>query len=176
MPPQVARAQRNVRVLGIDPSTVATGWGVLEAAFPRPRYVTSGVIRCRGGPSTRLAQLHRDVLQLLTQFCPDHVSLEQGFSSRNVQAALRLGEARGVVLAAAGSLGVPVTEYPPATIKLAVTGDGRASKAQMQAMVRRLLGLAETPPEDAADALGAALCHLHTAALARALPRSFSRR
>lgn len=165
-----------MRVLGIDPSTVATGWAVLDGAFPRPHCVASGVLRCRGSTSTRLARLHREVVGLLAQFCPQHLSLEQGFSSLNVQAALRLGEARGVVLAAAGSLGVPVTEYAPATIKLAVTGDGRASKAQMQAMVQRLLGLTETPPEDAADALGAALCHLHAAAFARKIPRPFRTR
>lgn len=115
--------------------------------------------------STRLSKLYAELVRLLTQYRPYCVSLEQGFSSSNVQAALRLGEARGVVLAAAGSLGIAVAEYAPATIKLAVTGDGRASKEQVQWMVQRLLKLPRPPAEDAADALGAALCHLQTYAM-----------
>lgn len=158
-----------MRVMGIDPSTVSTGWGVLEGDLRRPRCLGSGVVRCRGGMSTRLAKLYAELVHLLARYHPHCVSLEQGFTSNNVQAALRLGEARGVVLAAAGNLGIAVAEYAPATIKLAVTGDGRATKEQMQRMVQRLLQLREPPIEDAADALGAALCHLQTATLERKL-------
>ncbi len=161
-----------MRVIGVDPSTVATGWGVLEGDLPVPRYLGSGVVRCRGGMSTRLAKLYAELVRLLSQYHPHCLSLEQGFTSHNVQAALRLGEARGVVLAAAGSLGIAVAEYAPATIKLAVTGDGRATKEQVQWMVQRRLKLAAPPAEDAADALGAALCHLQTCTLERKLGRN----
>ncbi|MCX8071275.1 MAG: crossover junction endodeoxyribonuclease RuvC [Candidatus Binatia bacterium] len=149
-----------MRVFGVDPSTVATGWGVVDGDPRRPLWVASGVVRCRGGMGTRLAKLHAELVRLLRKYRPQELSLEQGFAGNNVQAALRLGEARGVVLAAAGGFGIPVAEYAPATIKLAVTGDGRATKAQVQFMIQRLLGLPEPPAEDAADALAAAVCHL----------------
>jgi len=160
-----------MRVMGVDPSTVATGWGVVEGNFPGPKLVATGVIRCRGSMSTRLATLHQRLVWLLEEYEPDCVSLEQGFASNNMQAALRLGEARGAVLAAAGILGIRVAEYAPATIKLAVTGDGRASKQQMQIMVCRLLRIPGPLIEDAADALGTALCHMQASGFARAVDR-----
>jgi crossover junction endodeoxyribonuclease RuvC len=160
-----------MRVIGVDPSTVATGWGVLDGDLPRVCCVAQGVVRCRGGMSSRLAKLYAEMMRLLSEHRPDCLSLEQGFASSNIQAALRLGEARGVVLAAAGSWGIPVAEYAPSTIKLAVTGDGRATKAQVQLMVQRLLGLPEPPAEDAADALAAALCHLQSYKLERKVHR-----
>lgn len=160
-----------MRVIGVDPSTIATGWGVLDGDLPQLRCVAQGVVRCRGRTSHRLARLHSEITRILIEHRPDCLSLEQGFASANIQAALRLGEARGVVLAAAGSLEIPVAEYAPATIKLAVTGDGRATKAQVQLMVQRLLSLPTPPAEDAADALAAALCHLQSYKLESQLHR-----
>ncbi|GIW44335.1 MAG: crossover junction endodeoxyribonuclease RuvC [Candidatus Binatia bacterium] len=165
-----------MRVIGVDPSTVATGWGVLDGGVPHLRWVAHGVVRCHGAVSRRLARLHSEITRILIEHRPDYLSLEQGFASSNIQAALRLGEARGVVLAAAGSLEIPVAEYAPSTIKLAVTGDGRATKAQVQLMVQRLLALPEPPAEDAADALAAALCHLQSYKLVSKLGQRTLRR
>jgi crossover junction endodeoxyribonuclease RuvC len=158
-----------VRVLGVDPGTVATGWGVVEEIDRRLTYVAGGVIRARGPLAQRLARVHERTRQILSDFSPTCVSLEKTFVGDNVQSAFRLGEARGAILVAAAQAGIPVQEYSPAEIKLAVAGNGRAAKEQMQLMVCRLLGLAKTVASDEADALGAAICHLHTRAFAARL-------
>jgi crossover junction endodeoxyribonuclease RuvC len=151
-----------VRVLGVDPGTVATGWGVVEEVDRRLTYVAGGVIRARGPLAQRLARVYEQTQQILSNFAPTCVSLEKTFVGDNVQSAFRLGEARGAILVAAAQAGVAVQEYSPAEIKVAVAGNGRAAKEQMQLMVRRLLGLAKAVASDEADALGAAICHLHT--------------
>jgi crossover junction endodeoxyribonuclease RuvC len=151
-----------VRVLGVDPGTVATGWGVVEEVDRRLTYVAGGVIRARGPLAQRLARVYEQTQQVLSNFAPTCISLEKTFVGDNVQSAFRLGEARGAILVAAAQAGIPVQEYSPAEIKVAVAGSGRAAKEQMQLMVRRLLGLAQTLASDEADALGAAICHLHT--------------
>ncbi len=151
-----------MRVLGVDPGTVATGWGVVEEIDRRLTYVAGGVIRARGPLARRLAQIYADTQRVLSDFAPASVSLEKTFVGENVQSAFRLGEARGAILVAAAQVGVPVCEYSPAEIKVAVVGHGRATKLQMQTMVARLLVLAHTMAGDEADALGAAICHLHT--------------
>jgi len=155
-----------MRVLGVDPGTVATGWGVVEEHTRRLRHVAGGVIRPRGSLAQRLAHVHEQVRRLLDDFAPTCVSLEKTFVGANVQSAFRLGEARGAILVAAAQAGVPVREYSPAEIKLAVVGHGRAVKDQMQTMVIRLLALESVLAADEADALGAAICHLHTQSFA----------
>lgn len=155
-----------MRVVGVDPGTVATGWGVVEETERRLTYVSGGVIRACGPLAQRLARIYEQTQQILSQFAPACVSLEKTFVGDNVQSAFRLGEARGAILVAAAQAGIPVQEYSPAEIKVAVAGNGRAAKEQIQLMVGRLLGLAEAVSSDEADALGAAICHLHTSRFA----------
>ena len=150
-----------MRVLGVDPGTVATGWGVIDEG-DRLHHIASGVIRARGPLGERLLRVYDETCRILFEFRPTCVSLEKTFVGDNVQTAFRLGEARGVILIAAAQAGVPVGEYSPAEIKVAVAGGGRATKDQMQTMVTHLLRLDAAPAADAADALGAAICHLHT--------------
>jgi crossover junction endodeoxyribonuclease RuvC len=149
-------------VLGVDPGTVVTGWGIVEEGGAGPRHVASGVVRARGSRAERLALIHQALVDLCERFSPSALSLEKTFVGDNVQSAFRLGEARGAVMVAAAGFGLAVAEYSPAEIKVAVAGSGRAAKAQMQGMVGRLLGLARPLAEDEADALGAALCHVQT--------------
>lgn len=150
------------RVLGVDPGIVVTGWGVVEDGAHGMTHGASGVIRLRGYRAERLARIHRTICEVCERFHPDVVVVEKSFVGNNVQTALRLGEARGAVMVAAIQAGLPVAEYSPAEIKVAVTGSGRADKLQMQAMVRRLLGCSGDLAADEADALAAAICHVHT--------------
>jgi len=151
-----------MRVLGIDPGTVATGWGVIDAAHSRLRRVDSGVIRTRGALPMRLARIYDETRRVLDAYEPAWLSLEKPFVGVNVQSAFRLGEARGAILAAAAHAGVQVHEYSPAEIKVAVAGTGRAVKEQVATMVQRLLAIDGGLAEDEADALGAAICHVHS--------------
>jgi crossover junction endodeoxyribonuclease RuvC len=151
-----------LRVLGVDPGTVALGWGVVEVAGHELCRIASGVFRPPGQRAERLAAIHAELGGICARFAPTALSLEQTFVGDNVQSAFRLGEARGAVLVAASTARLAVAEYSPAEIKLAVAGSGRASKLQMQLMVVRLLGIAQTPATDEADALGAAICHVYT--------------
>jgi crossover junction endodeoxyribonuclease RuvC len=154
------------RVLGVDPGTVVTGWGVVEENGSDVRHVASGVIRPRGTRAARLAAIHRALCEVCDSFQPTSLSLEQTFVGDNIQTAFRLGEARGAAMVAAAAAGLTVSEYSPAEIKMAVAGTGRAAKAQMQAMVGRLLELGGQLATDQADALGAAICHLQTSRFA----------
>ena len=154
-------ARGMTRVLGIDPGTVVLGWGVVEGVGAAVQHIASGVIRATGARADRLAAIHAELGAICARFAPTALSLEQTFVGDNVQSAFRLGEARGAVMVAASQARLTVAEYSPAEIKVAVAGSGRASKAQMQAMVAKLLALTAAPAEDEADALGAAICHLH---------------
>jgi crossover junction endodeoxyribonuclease RuvC len=149
------------RVLGVDPGTVALGWGVVEARGTAIAHIASGVIRANGQRPARLAAIHAELCLICRRYLPTALSLEQTFVGDNVQSAFRLGEARGAVMVAASQAQVLVAEYSPAEIKVAVAGSGRASKAQMQTMVGRLLGVVEALGADEADALGAAICHIY---------------
>jgi crossover junction endodeoxyribonuclease RuvC len=151
-------------VLGIDPGTVVLGWGIVERCGPALRHVASGVIRSAGARADRLASIHAELCAICAEFAPTALSLEQTFVGDNIQSAFRLGEARGAVMVAASQARLTVSEYSPAEIKVAVAGSGRATKAQMQIMVSKLLALAAAPVEDEADALGAAICHIHAGA------------
>lgn len=149
-----------MRVLGIDPGTLTTGWGVVEERGSRLVRVAGGVARARGPLASRLGKIAEEIERVLERFAPTALSVEKSFVASNVQTAFRLGEARGAVLAIAARSGIPIGEYSPAEIKRAVVGTGRATKEQVQEMVRRLLALSEPLTSDQADALAAALCHL----------------
>jgi crossover junction endodeoxyribonuclease RuvC len=160
-----------VRVFGIDPGSERTGYGCVETDGSRHRVVLCGAITAPAQASfpEKLLQIHVRLSALLEQCRPDSVAIENLFHSVNVRSALKLGHARGVAMLAAVEAGVPVLEYTPAEIKRAVVGYGRAEKAQVQQMVKLLLGLTAVPsPHDAADALAVAICHVHSAPPARA--------
>jgi len=161
-------------VLGIDPGLSATGYAVLSDEA-RPRAVAAGALRTDPGDpvQVRLAELFRDVEQLIVEFDPTEVAIEQIFVNRNLQTATSVGRASGVILLAAARAGLPVHEYTPSAVKMAVAGVGNAAKTQVQAVVARRLGLSEAPrPADAADALAVALCHVQSSSLRRAVERA----
>ena len=160
-----------MRVLGIDPGSRLTGWGVVEARGGAFRHVASGtIVLAPSDPlGARLARLHGECRRLLVAWAPAAVVLERAFVARNVQSAFRLGEARGAVLAAAGGTATPLHEYAPATVKLATVGHGQADKRAVGRGIALRLGLAEPPGADAADALALALCHLQQAPMLRRL-------
>lgn len=158
-------------VLGIDPGTATTGFGVVdEDSAGEARLVCCGVITTEPGTPMpeRLLAIHRQVTALIRQHSPEALAVEALFFGRNVTTALTVGQARGVVLLAAAQAVLPIYEYKPAEVKQALAGYGGADKRQMQEMVRMLLGLDTVPrPDDAADAVAVAICHLHSARLRR---------
>ena len=151
------------RVLGIDCGSGATGYGVIETDGRGSRVIASGVIVAAARLSfpERLKKISDSLSQLIETYAPDAVAVEEVFYSVNVKSALKLGQVRGVALLKAAEAALPVYEYSPLSIKSSVVGYGRAEKNQVQHMVKVLLKLTETPPEDAADALAVALCHVH---------------
>jgi crossover junction endodeoxyribonuclease RuvC len=161
-------------VLGIDPGLSVTGYAVLTAGA-RPRAVAAGALRTDPGDPVplRLAELFGDVEELIAEFSPQEVAIEQVFVNRNLQTATSVGRASGVILLAAQRAGLPVHEYTPTAVKMAVAGVGNADKAQVQQVVARRLGLDTAPkPADAADALAIALCHVQSSSLRRAVERA----
>jgi crossover junction endodeoxyribonuclease RuvC len=164
-----------VRVFGIDPGSVRTGYGCVDTDGTRHRLVAFGTFSAPAGSGMpgRLRAIHDGLLVQLQALSPQCVAIENLFHSRNVKSALQLGHARGVAMLAAIEAGLPMVEYSPTEIKLAVTGYGRAEKSQLQQMVQLLLGLDEPPaPHDAADALAIAICHAQTGRAALASARS----
>ncbi|MGA7228557.1 MAG: crossover junction endodeoxyribonuclease RuvC [Acidimicrobiia bacterium] len=154
-------------VLGIDPGLSVTGYGMVERGHP-PKALLAGVIRTEPDSPMpeRLAELYRGLSQVIDESDPDVVALETVFTNRNLQTAISVGRASGVAMLAAAEAGLTVCEYVPTAVKSAITGDGAASKRQIQEMVARLLRLDAPPkPADAADALAIALCHLRVAPL-----------
>ncbi|NMC78510.1 MAG: crossover junction endodeoxyribonuclease RuvC [Chloroflexi bacterium] len=153
-------------VVGIDPGTARTGYGfVRETDDGNLEVVNFGVIQtpAHQSPQTRLLQIFQELKNLLLLYQPESAAVEKLFFQRNVTTAIAVGEARGVALLALAERGLEVAEYTPLQIKQAVVGYGGADKNQVQQMVRTLLGLAEIPrPDDAADALAVAICHLHS--------------
>jgi crossover junction endodeoxyribonuclease RuvC len=155
-----------MRVIGIDPGLAIVGYGVLEKDGTRTAAIAYDCIRTspKGmtGPE-RLREIHRRCRILFETYRPDAVAVEKLFFTRNITSAMSVSEVRGVILLAAAEAGIPVTEYTPNQVKQAVTGSGKADKVQMQEMIRRLLHLPEIPkPDDVADGLSIALCHIHT--------------
>ena len=167
-----------MRIFGIDPGSTRTGYGCVDSDGSRHRLIALGSISAPAGSTfpEKLRVIHTELVTLIRRHRPDSIAIEDLFHAKNVRSALKLGHARGVALLAAMEAGVPIAEYAPTEIKLAVVGYGRAEKRQMQHMVQMLLGLAEAPsPHDAADALAVAICHSHcatsiVAAMADALP------
>ena len=166
-----------IRVVGLDPGSQVSGWGAVEERRGKLRVVAYGVVRCptRDPLALRLRRLHREIGDVLERLGPDEVAVESVFSAVSAGSALTLGHARGAVLVAVGDR--PLAEYAPRAVKKALTGYGAAAKAALATMVARRLGLAEPPaPEDAADALAVAICHLDAqraaARLARARPQN----
>jgi crossover junction endodeoxyribonuclease RuvC len=157
-----------MRVLGIDPGATATGYGLVELKGDTLSALRFGVITAPNKLpfAQRLLRIHRGLRALLTTEHPDCAAVEAVFFARNVQSALRLGQARGVALLVLAEAGVPIHEYSALEVKQAVTGFGQAGKEQVQEMVRLLLSLPEVPsPADAADALAIAICHHHASRL-----------
>ncbi|HVD60857.1 MAG TPA: crossover junction endodeoxyribonuclease RuvC [Gemmatimonadaceae bacterium] len=158
-------------VLGIDPGTAVTGYGVVkgEPSLP-PRLIECGVIRTRPRDTLpqRLREIHDGVVELIARHKPDAVSVEDVFYARNVRTTIVLGHARGVILLAAEQARIEIFEYPPAEIKKSIVGTGGATKQQVQFMVARILRLKTAPePSDAADGVAAALSHVMAARLPR---------
>jgi crossover junction endodeoxyribonuclease RuvC len=151
------------RVLGIDPGSRATGYGVVDVASSELHYIASGCIRTRdGGLPGRLGEIHDGVRELIAEFAPDVAAVEQVFVARSASSALKLGQARGAALSALVAAELDVAEYAPRRVKQAITGTGGATKQQVQHMVRLLLNLPKAPGTDAADALAIAICHINT--------------
>jgi crossover junction endodeoxyribonuclease RuvC len=159
-------------VLGIDPGIANTGYGIVSGSGSRLQALEFGVIETPATATTevRLAEVHSDVGELIVRYEVDAVAVEDLYFGANVVSAMAVGQARGVVLLAAGQHGIPVRAYTPQQVKGAVCGSGRADKAQVSRMVARLLGMAAEPrPDHAADALAVALCELNRAPLAGAI-------
>ena len=156
-----------MKILGIDPGSQVLGYGILEALPGGPQSCDSGTLRTSSTLDLceRLLLIHRELERLLASHRPDVVAVETAFYHKNARSTLILGHVRGVVLLAARQAGLRVAEYAPREVKMAVTGHGDAAKEQVAFMVRRLLGLTETPVSDAADALAVALCHWHRSRL-----------
>jgi crossover junction endodeoxyribonuclease RuvC len=151
-----------IRVLGIDPGSRATGWALVIAEGNRYRLEASGVLRPRGNDrERRLADLHRAMAEVVEECSPDCAVIESSFTGRNPKSGLALAECRGVILAVLGCNEFTIASYTPAEIKSAIVGNGRAEKKQVVYMVVRLLKLPDSPPSDAADAMAAALTHIH---------------
>jgi crossover junction endodeoxyribonuclease RuvC len=151
------------RVLGIDPGSRSTGYGVIEQTASGIAYVASGCIRPGAGAFVeRLGEIYRGMAELVVRFEPDQVAIEEVFVAANPASSLKLGQARGVAIAAVVARELPVAEYAARRVKLAVVGTGRATKEQVQHMVRVILRLPGTPSADAADALAIAICHVNT--------------
>lgn len=158
-----------MRILGLDPGSLATGYAVIDWSAGAARYVASGTIRTRGTEfPPRLRQIFEGVQVLMSEYAPREVAIERVFMHRNADSALKLGQARGAALCAAFAGDPEVYEYAPREVKLAVVGQGGAQKEQVQLMVRTLLGLTGELGADAADAIGIALCHAYSREARRA--------
>jgi crossover junction endodeoxyribonuclease RuvC len=150
-------------ILGVDPGSQKTGFGVIEMLGNQHRYITSGVIRLpTGALPGRLDIIFKNLCTIITEYSPDEAVVEEVFMAKSAGSALKLGQARGAAVVACVSQGLPVAEYTARQIKKAVVGTGAASKEQIQHMVKILLKLPAVPQEDAADALAAAICHANS--------------
>ncbi|MBB6092226.1 crossover junction endodeoxyribonuclease RuvC [Povalibacter uvarum] len=156
LPPQV-------RILGLDPGSLRTGYAVVETNAGRISYLVSGTIKTEGSSlAQRLQEIFLAVERLTQDFRPDEVAIEGVFMHRNADSALKLGQARGAALSATFAARPRVYEYAPRAVKLAVVGTGSAQKEQVQLMVKKLLNISGPLGADAADALAIALCHAHS--------------
>jgi crossover junction endodeoxyribonuclease RuvC len=164
-------------ILGIDPGTMATGWGVVQVVGSALRHMGHGTINSSSAEpqAHRLRRIYNDLSKVVREFRPDGVSLEKVFFALNVQSALKLGQARGIALLAAAEQNVEVHEYSAVEIKSAVVGYGHATKQQVQMMIGSLLKVSGPVPADAADALAAAICHLNRQAFANRVTEALAK-
>lgn len=153
-----------MRVLGIDPGSLVTGFGVVEKRRNDVLYVRHGEIKVSGKESlpSFLVAIYEQLMAVIGQTKPDVVAIEDIFYGKNVKSLIKQGQARGVAILAGSHSGLQVFEYSPLEVKKAVVGYGRAEKTQVQAMIKAILQLRETPTADAADALAVAICHAHS--------------
>ncbi|MCK5697803.1 MAG: crossover junction endodeoxyribonuclease RuvC [Gammaproteobacteria bacterium] len=150
-------------ILGIDPGSLKTGYGLIESSGNRLQFLECGVIKTGGGAlPLRLKVIFNDLRQVVQDWSPDEMAIEQVFVAHNPDSALKLGQARGAAICAVMADNIPVSEYSANQVKQAVVGRGHASKSQVQQMIKMLLNLNETPQADAADALAIAVCHANT--------------
>ena len=155
-----------MRILGIDPGIATIGFGLIEAERGQAKMITYGAITTPAGLplSRRLYQISQDMEELIGKLKPDVIAIEELFFNTNITTGISVAHGRGVILCAAEKCGIPLFEYTPSQVKLALTGYGKAEKRQMMDMTRRLLHLGAVPrPDDAADALALALCHARSA-------------
>ena len=153
-----------MRILGLDPGTATTGYGIIDASPDELVPVTYGVIKTspKVEMPQRLQQIYQELTELIGKYQPVTAGVEELFFGRNVTTAITVGQARGILLLALANANIPIKEYSPPKIKDAVVGYGKADKTQVQLMVRNMLGLTETPrPDDAADGLAIAITHYH---------------
>ncbi len=147
-------------ILGVDPGSRTTGFGVIDNHPDRITYIHSGFLKIQGDSlPQRLGQIYQHIEAIITTYHPQHMSIEQVFMHRNADSALKLGQARGAAICAGYQAGLEIAEYAPREIKQAVVGKGAATKDQVQHMVRHLLGLRDPLQEDESDALAIAICH-----------------
>ena len=167
-----------MRILGIDPGTGTTGYGIIDVEGNRLRHVDNGIIRTKSGNPLplRLKTIYDGLTAILEEFNPDAVSVEQVFLAKNPKAALTLGHSRGTAVLAAVNKNIEVHEYTALQVKSAVVGYGHAAKQQVQQMVKALLNLPEVAQEDAADALAVAICHANSRTMKQAVIGVASRR
>ena len=157
-----------MRVIGIDPGTAITGWGIVEGSGSELQMVAVGTITTAAGTPLpeRLQIIYHELTAIIEQWQPSTAAIEELFFSKNAKTALDVGHGRGVAMLALANADLSITEYKPLEVKQAITGHGGADKKQMQQMVKLLLALDDIPrPDDAADALAIAICHLHSARL-----------
>ena len=152
-----------IRVLGIDPGSINTGFGIIDTKGNHSKHVDNGVIKIKGETlAEKLKVIHQGITALIVEFQPEEVSIEKIFMNRNADSAIKLGQARGVAIAAAAIKDLPVYEYTANQVKQATVGKGHAAKEQVQHMIKILLCLEKQPVADAADALAIALCHANS--------------
>lgn len=158
------QATQRIRILGIDPGSRITGFGVVDVAGQKNTHVHSGYIRTDsdGELADRLLNIFIGINDIVCEYQPDEVAIEMVFMNKNADSAIKLGQARGAAIVAAKQITVNLFEYTPNRIKQAIVGRGHADKKQIQHMVKILLSLTEDPQADQADALAVALCHAHS--------------
>ncbi|MBE0508603.1 MAG: crossover junction endodeoxyribonuclease RuvC [Marinospirillum sp.] len=164
-------------ILGIDPGSRITGYGLIRSEGSQLSYHASGCIRVQADDlPQKLAQIYAGLAELIMQYQPDQVAIEQVFMAKNADSALKLGQARGTAVVCVANHGLGLSEYSAKEVKLAVTGTGSADKIQVQHMVKSLLKLSATPQADAADALAIAMCHAYTSSGLLALSGQLGRK
>lgn len=147
-------------ILGIDPGSITTGYGLIDNQPSQIRYIASGYLKIKGNSlPERLGQIFQQIDAVIDEYSPEHMSIENVFMNRNADSALKLGQARGAAICAGYQAGLEIAEYAPREIKQALVGSGAASKEQVQHMVKRLLGLQKSLQPDEGDGLAIAICH-----------------